>query len=590
MPVLPLPPPDIKASYEKIEYRIPMRDGVRLYTAVYVPRNAKGKFPVLMERTPYSAGPYGPDKYANFGDQTPYINAGYAFAFQDVRGCYMSEGKWENVRPLGEGKTDEATDTYDTVDYLVKQVKGNNGKVGLRGISYPGFYAAAGGINTHPALKAISPQAPVSDWFIGDDVNHRGAFFLQDNWDFSQWFDVPRKGLEEEHKGLPDYPRGEGGAYGFFLRMVNADRLEKKVAKGRIPYWREIMKHGKYDAYWQHRSLPGKMANVSCAVLTVGGLYDAEDMWGAFNIYRNTEVQNPTTFNVLVMGPWAHGQWYAGPANKLNGMDFDSNTGEWYRKNIEFPFFERFLHNGPDPNIAEATVFNTGANKWRQFGQWPPLGLKATPMYLAEGKTLVVKRPEPAGEDSYVNDPNAPTPYLAKPETPERPGGLLVQDEAWNALRADVLTFQSAPLAKSATYGGPIDADVWVKTTGTDMDLVVKVVDVWPNGTPYAGQMRMVRSEVIRGRFRDSFTDPAPFKPGQPTLIKLRLNDILHTFGKGHRIGVMLQSSWFPLVDRNPNSFIDPFTANRRDYRKATITVLNGGATPSRIVFNELTE
>ncbi|RYG48854.1 CocE/NonD family hydrolase [bacterium] len=583
----PLPPLEFKDLYKKIEYRIPMRDGVKLYTAVYVPRNASKPFPIMMQRTPYSAGPYGTEKYRMSREDTPFVKAGYGFAFQDVRGRYMSEGVWENVRPIGRDKTDDSTDCYDTVDFLVKNVKGNNGRLGLRGISYPGFYAGAGAINNHPALKAVSPQAPVTDWFMGDDVYHRDAFFVQDNWGFSEWFDVPRKGLEEEHAGLPEYDHGPGGPYGFYLRMVNSNGLETGIAKGRIPYWKEIMEHDTYDAYWKERALQNKMRGIKCAVLTVGGLFDAEDMWGAIHLYQSTEAQNPGISNAFVYGPWSHGQW-ADKGESLNGMAFGSDTSAWFQKEIEFPFFEHHLRGRPDPKLAEATVFETGANQWRRFASWPPKGLKAKAIYLAEGKKLAGTPPTKTGADGYENDPARPTPYLANREEEDRPGGLLAQDEAWNAKRDDVLTYQGAPLAAPLRVAGPVDADVWVTTTGTDMDLVVKVVDVWPAGSPYAGQMRMVRSEVIRGRFRDSFSQPKPFVPGQPTRIRLRLNDVLHTFGKGHRMGVMIQSSWFPLVDRNPNRFVNVHKAKASDYQKATIKVLRDPKHPSRILFGTL--
>ncbi|RYG36470.1 CocE/NonD family hydrolase [bacterium] len=583
----PLPPLEFKDLYEKIEYQIPMRDGVKLYTAVYVPRKPKGPFPIIMQRTPYSAGPYGKESYKGSREDTPFVNAGYGFVFQDVRGRYMSEGEWENVRPIGRDKTDDATDCYDTVDFLVKNVKGNNGRVGMRGISYPGFYAGAGAINSHPALKAVSPQAPVTDWFMGDDVYHRGAFFVQDNWGFSEWFDVPRKGLEQDHVGLPDYDHGPGGPYGFYLRMGNSNGLETNIAKGRIPYWKEIMEHDTYDAYWKERALQDKMKGVKCAMLTVGGLFDAEDMWGAIHLYQSTEKQNPGIYNGFVMGPWSHGQW-AGKGTSLNGMEFGSDTSAWFQKNIEFPFFDRYLRGGANPKLAEATVFETGANEWRRFNSWPPKDLKKKALYLATGKTLTAAPGAKESANAYENDPAHPTPYLANPEQGDRPGGLLAQDEAWNAKRDDVLTYQGPVLTAPLRMAGPIDTDIWVTTTGTDMDLIVKVLDIWPAGTPYAGQMRMVRSEVIRGRFRDSWSDPKPFVPGQPTRIPLRLNDVLHTFGKGHRIGVMIQSSWFPLVDRNPNRFVNVHKAKPTDYQKATIKILNGGKHASRLSFGTL--
>ena len=574
-------------GYEKAEYRIPMRDGVKLYTAVYVPKGG-ADFPLLMERTPYGSGPYAPGAIPSF--EPLYARAGYAFVSQDVRGTYESEGTFVNVRPQlkpGDKGIDESTDTYDTIDWLVKHVKGNNGRVGMRGISYPGFYAGVGALSRHPALRAVSPQAPVSDWFVGDDVHHNGAFFLQDNFAFSAWFDVPRKGLETEHSGI-ELPRNPKGAYAFYLDGGTAEGLEKKYLKGRSPYWKELLEHDTDDAYWKARALPPQMRDVRCAVLTVGGWYDAEDLWGALNVYAATERQNPGIDNVLVMGPWSHGQW-DGPATSLAGMRWGMDTGAWYRENVEFPFFDRHLRpqRADYVRFPEATMFETGANRWRTFGVWPPKGLTPTTIYLAKGGKVTASLPA-AGTDEYANDPNAPTPYLANPAEPERPQGLLAQDETWASKRKDVLTYVGEPLEKPTTVAGPIDADLWVRTTGTDGDFVVKLLDVAPAGEPHAGEMRMVRSEVMRGRFRNSLERPEPFVPGKPTEVKLRMNDVLHTFKPGHRMAVQVQSSWFPLVDRNPNRFVNVQKARPEDFQKARITVELGGARASAIRFGVL--
>ena len=580
--------PDPAEGYEKFEYRIPMRDGVKLYTAVYVPKGRTG-FPILMERTPYGSGPYGKGRFPEF--EPLYARAGYAFAFQDVRGTFESEGTFVNIRPElrpGEKGIDESTDTYDTVDWLVKGVKGNNGNVGIRGISYPGFYAAMGALSRHPALKAVSPQAPCSDWFVGDDVHHNGAFFLQDNFDFSALFgfDLPRKGPETDHGGM-DIPRPKG-AYAFYLDAGTAANLDTRYLKGASPYWNEVIGHDTYDAYWKARSVEPEMTDVRCAVLNVGGLFDAEDMWGALNVYAATERQNPGIDNFLVMGPWSHGQW-DGPAPSLAGMRWGSDTGAWYREHVEFPFFERYLH-GVGDRVPEATVFETGANRWRTFDEWPPKGLTPSAVYLAGGKGL---SPTPAeeGSDAYENDPNAPTPYLADPTENERPGDLLARDEGWAAKRADVLTYVGAPVEGATTLAGPVDVDLWVTTTGTDGDFVVKLLDVAPRGEPHAGEMRAVREDVVRGRFRNSLEKPEAIVPGQPTEIRMRMNAVLHTFKPGHRMAVQVQSSWFPLVDRNPNRFVPNVErAKPDDFQKATVTVLRGGAHASAIRFGVLPE
>lgn len=572
-------------EYQKLEFRIPMRDGVKLYTAVYVPKG-KTDFPILMERTPYSSAPYG-KQVPQFDDL--YAQAGYAIASQDVRGQYMSEGKYVNVRPqlkAGEKGIDESTDTYDTIDFLVKNVKGNNGRVGLRGISYPGFYAGVGALSRHPALKAVSPQAPVADWFEGDDVHHNGAFYLQDNFGFSAWFDYPRKGLETDHSGL-DIPKNLKGAYAFYLDAGTAEGLEKKYMKGRVPYFTEYaLNHDTRDEYWKERALPPKMTDLHCAVLTVGGWFDAEDMWGALNLYAATERQNPGIDNYLVMGPWSHGQW-DGTATSLNGMQWGMDTGAWYREHVEFPFFERYLRGKETPKPAEMTGFETGTNQWRTFSEWPPKGLGTKSIYLAGGRALSDTSPA-EGQADYVNDPNAPTPYLAKPEREDRPGDLLAQDETWASKRADVLTFVGEPLAKPLTVAGPVDVDLWVTTTGTDGDFVVKVLDIAPSGDQHAGEMRMVRADVMRGRFRNSLEKPEPFVPGQVTEVRMKMNDVLHTFKPGHRVAVQVQSSWFPLVDRNPNQFVNVQHAKPSDFQKATISVKLGGEHASSIRFGVL--
>ena len=563
-----------------------MRDGVKLYTAVYVPKGRTG-FPILMERTPYGSGPYGKGM-----PELPslYARAGYAFVYQDVRGTFESEGTFVNIRPQlkpGEKGIDESTDTYDSIDWLVKRVKGNNGRVGMRGISYPGFYAAAGALSRHPALKAVSPQAPCADWFVGDDVHHNGAFFVQDNFDFSALFgfDIPRKGPETDHPGM-DIPRPKG-AYAFYLDAGTAEGLEKKYFKGRSPYWNELVEHDTYDAYWKARAVPPEMRDVRCAVLNVGGLFDAEDMWGALNVYAATERQNPAIENVLVMGPWSHGQW-DGPASSLAGMRWGMDTGAWYQEHVEFPFFERALR-GVGSALPEATIFETGANRWRTFAEWPPKGLTPSAIYLSGAHGLASSMPVEAGGDAYVNDPDAPTPYLADPAANERPGDLLARDEGWAARRADVMTYVGEPLAKATTLAGPVDVDLWIETTGTDGDFVVKLLDIAPQGEPHAGEMRAVREDVMRGRFRNSLSKPEAIVSGAPTEIRMTMNSVLHTFKPGHRMAVQVQSSWFPLVDRNPNRYVPNIErAKPGDFQKATVTVLRGGKTASAIRFGVL--
>ena len=590
-PLLQAQAPRLQDAYSKAEYDIPMRDGVKLHTVVYSPRNVLGKHPILMERTPYGAGPYG-TAYRGLRGSAKLQEKGYIFAWQDVRGKGMSEGDYVNIRPQlakSEKGTDESTDTYDTVDYLVKHVADNNGAVGLWGISYPGFYAGAGAIDSHPNLKAVSPQAPVSDWFLGDDVHHNGAFFIQDNFNFSSGFDVPRGGQR------PQFTKS-GSEYDFFLKAGGGAGLEAAYYKGLIPYWNELLDHPNYDAYWKARALPDHMKGVKCAVLTVGGWFDAEDMWGALNTYAKTERQNKGIPNYLVMGPWYHGMWASPNGTTFSDLDFGQNTSRHFQDEIEFPFFERYLRGENVPAPAEATVFETGANRWRAFPSWPPKGLANVRMYLGADKGLGFKKS--TGGDSFVNDPAAPTPYLADYATSRRrTREYMVDDQRWNETRPDVLTYVEEPLKGDVTVAGPVDVDFWVQTTGSDMDLVVKLIDVYPadatektpKGAPMAGYELNVKADVFRGRFRNSFERPEPFVPGRPTRIHFKTNDLLHTFRRGHRLMVQVQGSWFPLVDQNPNRFIPNINrAKPEDFQKATITVLHDAKHPSSVAFGVL--
>ena len=588
-----------QGRYLKAEYDVPMRDGVKLHVVVYSPKLVSGKHPILMERTPYSAGPYGPTQYAGFGGSPKFQTSGYIFAFADVRGQYLSEGQFVNVRPQlkpGEKGIDESTDTYDTVDFLVKHVANNNGNVGLIGISYPGFYAAAGAINTHPAIKAVSPQAPVNNWFIGDDVHHNGAFFIQDNFNFSLGFDNPRTGPEKSHDGI-NINREQKSDYKFFLDAGTAYGLERIYLKGAIPYWNELIEHPNYDQYWKDRAIQDQFKNVHCAVLTVGGLFDAEDMWGALNLYQASGKNNPGIPNFLCMGPWFHGMWAGRDATTFGDLNFGMNTSRWFQENIEFPFFDHYLRDASQAlDLPKATIFLTGANKWLQFAEWPPKGLNPIKLFLGEGKTLQAVKPKTAGADSYENDPANPTPYLADYKTStERTTTYMIDDQRWAEARSDVLTYKGDVLDKDLTVAGQIDVDFWMTTTGTDADLVVKVIDVWPSdstqltksGQSMANYEQELRADIMRCRFRDSLETPKPIVPGQPTRVHFKLNEVMHRFLKGHRIMVQVQSNWFPLVDRNPNNFVDTYRAKQSDFQKATISILHDPAHASSLTFGE---
>jgi uncharacterized protein len=579
-----------RANYDAYEFKIPMRDGVKLYTVVWVPKALTGTSGIILERTPYGAG-----NLSSMSRTTkPLADANFIFAYQDVRGKGGSEGGYVNIRPLKKGTEtiDETTDTWDTAEFLSKNVPKTNGNIGLWGISYPGFYAGIGGVNTHPAIKAISPQAPVSDWFVGDDVHHNGALFLQETFDFGAGFDVPRGGER------PKIDRAGKSAYKFYLDTGALPNFDTQHYKGLIPYWKELMEHDTYDEYWKERSLPRYFKNVKCAVLTVGGMFDKEDMWGAQNLYKFGERQNKTP-NFIVMGPWLHGGWSGGTGSSLGEVPFGTNTSEYYREKVELPFFQKYLNNANIPAPAEATVFETGTNEWKTFPSWPPKGLGSTSIFLQSKGFLSDVTETKSTETSYLNDPKDPTPYLADFETSKRaPGDWLIYDQRYFSTRKDVLTYSTYALSEDIKAAGPITVDFWIKSTGTDCDLVVKVIDVFPSTETAVSAkdkekslkdfQMMVRSEIMRVKFRESLSKPIPMVPGQPTRVKFDLNDVLHTFKKGHKLMIHVQSNWFPIADRNPNKFCNINTATDADFQPATITVMEGGKYASKLIVRTL--
>lgn len=587
------------AQYQKLSFDIPMRDGVKLRTTVYVPTDKAGPFPVLLERTPYSAGPYADDaQRRGHRGSGKMAEAGYIFAYQDVRGRYMSEGSFVNVRPqifapTGPMDIDESTDTFDTVDWITKNVPKNNGRVGLWGISYPGFYAAVGAINTHPALRAVSPQAPVSEWFIGDDFHHNGAFFQQDAFAFLGFFDGrrPGNGPSATYERVYDSSTGDD-AYKFFLDKP-LGVITRDIVKGNSPFWMDLMREGTYSEFWQARSLPRNMRNVKCGVLTVGGWYDAEDLWGALNIYKHTERQNPGIWNGLVMGPWYHGSWASSGWDHIHDMPLGADVSQWYQDEVEFPFFEAFLRGNGRPKLPEATVFVTGSNEWRKLDQWPPKGLSPLRFYPVRKGVLSKTTGVSLNRMSYTSDPANPVPYQAGLLT-RRSRSYMLDDQRFASERSDVLTFETPALTEDVTVAGPIRADLFFQVDGTDCDLVVKVIDVYPNGAKgwmdrdLGGYQRLLRGEVFRTKFRNSFINPMPLVPNSTERLNYELPDVFHTFKKGHKIMIQVQSSWFPLVDRNPHQFMDIYRALPEDFRAAEVTLLSGPETPSSVTFGQL--
>lgn len=620
----------VRQHYRKLDRQVPMRDGTKLYTVLYVPLDAAPNrhYPFLMTRTPYSAGPYGEENYRlrGPGPSRELSEEQYIFVYQDVRGRYQSEGQFEEMTPAlptadkarrrtPKGPHDESTDTYDTIEWLLKNVPNNNGRVGIMGISYPGFYATASLPNAHPALKAVSPQAPVTDEFMGDDARHQGAFFLLDNFEFTNFFDVPRSQPLAKYDAL--FKTQPTDAYQFFLNLGPLQNANgPQYFNGRARIWNEYLQHDTYDAYWQARNIRPHLTGVRPAVLVVGGWFDAEDLFGALHTYKAIEQQNPGATNRLVMGPWTHGAWSRPDWTTFGPLDFGANTARYYRQTLETPFFNHYLKDKGAFNPAEATVFNTGTNAWQTYPAWPPKAATGHSMYFQHGGFLASQTeheriaslaPEDTAKslnttpalgfssvetryDEYLSDPAHPVPYTAG-VVDGRNNQYMIEDQRFAAQRPDVLVFQTEPLAEDLTVAGPLGADLWVSTSGTDADFVVKLIDVLPADTPapqpnpdelvMGGYQRLVRAEVMRGRFRQSFEHPTAFVPNQLTEVKYELPDVLHTFKKGHRLMVHVQSTWFPLVDRNPQQFLNISTAKAADFQKATIRLYHDTAHPS---------
>ncbi len=577
----------VKAHLNKQEVYITMRDGVRLFTSIYTPKDTSKDYPMLMTRTPYNIEPGGVEGY-NFHLMVnqKLVEEGYIFVYQDVRGRYMSEGVFEDVRPIntnkkGKNDIDESTDTYDAIDWLVKNVAHNNGRVGVFGVSYPGFYSTMSLIDAHPALKAVSPQAPVTNWFIGDDFHHQGAFALMDAFNFYSSFGKPRpKPTRESQKGF-DYPKQDN--YDFFLKMGALKHAKEVVFGDSIRFWNDLMSHPNYDDFWKARDPRPHLKNIKPAVLTVGGLFDAEDCWGAWQTYEAIEKQSPAAAsNRLMMGPWSHGQWTGDAGEHLGNIHFGANTGEHY-KEVELAFFNFYLKDKGQITMPEADIFITGANEWRSFDTWPPKNVTEKTLYFQPNGSISMVPPSAKSSfDEYVSDPMKPVPYTEDVHL-GRTTEYMTDDQRFAARRPDVMVYQTDVLTEDMTLTGPLTADLYVSTTGTDADYVVKLIDVFPDSlsqypkndkqVPMAGYQMLVRGEIFRGRYRNSYEKPEAFVPGKVTQVKYELPGVAHTFKKGHRIMVQVQNSWFPLFDRNPQQMLDIYHCSNSDFQKATMRI-----------------
>jgi len=609
---------DVKEHYTKYEYRIPMRDGVRLFTSVYAPKDSAHAYPFLIDRTPYSVGPYGVDQYrTSLGPSPEFDKAGYIFVFQDVRGRYMSEGKFLEMRPHLDNKksnqdVDDASDLYDTIDWLLKNVPNHNGNAGIWGISYPGFFTSASIIDSHPALKAASPQAPMTDLFMGDDAYHGGAFMLAANFGFYSSF-KPQENPQLPPKTFVPFDYGTKDGYEFFLNAGPIASLSKLLA-GKSELWDDQMHHDTYDAYWKARNLAPHMKNIHCAVLTVGGWFDAEDLQGPFSTFHSIDKNNPGIFNGLVIGPWVHGGWARYDGEHLGRADFAASTGDFYRKDILFPFFEQYLKGITDAKLPKAYVFETGTNVWRRYSAWPPKNSEMKTLYFLPQGGLSFDPPadDSASFDEYVSDPAKPVPFVNY-QSLSVPQEYMVSDQRFAANRTDVLVYETPVLQDDVTIVGPVSPRLFVSTSGTDSDWDVKLVDVYPADYPdskldavkpedrnkprtdvpppsftMGGYQQLVRGEPFRGKFRHSFEKPEAMTPGKVEEINFTIQDVNHTFRRGHRIIVQVQSSWFPLTDRNPQMFVNIPDAKPSDFIKATERVYHSKSQASGIMVQVL--
>lgn len=594
------------SHYTKQEVYIPMRDGKKLYTTIYAPKSAKEQHPILMNRTPYSIAPYGETKFKAFwtNPYMSYFRKEYIIVLQDVRGKMMSEGEYVDVRPYNPNKKnndiDEASDTYDAIEWLLKNVKNNNGNVGIFGISYPGFYATMGALSQHPAMKASSPQAPVTEWFIGDDFHHNGALMVMDAFNFYSSFGKPRpKPTTTYSSGFQYYTKD---AYKFYLETGPIKNLAKLMGDS-VEFWKDLYAHPNYDQWWQVRNTRKYVQHIpdGVATLVVGGLFDAEDCFGAWELYKSIE-RKAHNNNKLVMGPWSHGGWSRNSGEYLGNVRFGSNTAKWYQENLEIPFFEYYLRGKGDINkIPEASIFFTGANEWRSFNSWPPTHHTDKEMYLHKNGTLSYTTPSTSDRSrysEYLSDPNKPVPFTDGVIT-RRTSEYMTDDQRFSSYRTDVLTFTTDILNKDLSIAGAITANLFTSISTTDADFIVKIIDVFPdkfsytdsidgkgNGKDYpmGGYQMLVRGEIMRGKYRNSFEYPEAFTPGRITEVSYKLPDVAHVFKKGHRLMVQIQSTWFPLADRNPQQFVNIYNCDKEDFVSSLIRIYSSANHPSHIV------
>ncbi len=579
---------DAKSLYTKQEVMITMRDGIKLHTTIYSPKDTSKKYPILMSRTPYSCSPYGPDKFKEkIGPNFTMMQEGNIVVYQDVRGRWNSEGVYDNMRPFNPKKKrkdiDEASDTYDTIDWLVKHVDNNNGKVGVWGISYPGFYSTYSLLSGHKALKAVSPQAPIGDFYF-DDFHHNGAYLLS-YWRATAVFGYEKnKPTKESWYSFPEL--GSEDQYQFFLDAGPLSNLDKYYENN--VFWEQLKTHPDYDEFWQKRGIIQHLENVKPAVMVVGGWFDAEDLYGPLNTYANLEKRSEN-YNTIVMGPWSHGDWSRNKKRQAIGnVYFGDDISKFFQEEIETKFFNHFLKGDSKdkPALPEAYMFDTGVKKWETFDTWPPQNTTKETYSLQRNERLGQLATREYSYQEFVSDPKKPVPYSEDIKMVFTPRKYMTDDQRFAARRPDVLVFETEALENPITLAGDIMAKLKVSTTGTAADWIVKVIDVYPADHPdyeetqaylkMGNYHQMVRSEVMRGRYRNDFSKPEPFVPNEVTSVNIPLQDVFHTFKKGHKIQIQVQSTWFPYIDLNPQTFVDNiFEAKPEDFQKQTHRVYN---------------
>ena len=585
----------VEDPYVASEAMIPMRDGIKLHTKILTPRAAKEPLPILLVRTPYGVDTAEKRLDASL---SALAEDGYVFAFQDLRGKFGSEGTFVMQRPArapGDTKTlDEGTDTYDTIAWLLAHVPNNNGRVGMLGVSYEGWTTIMGALEPHPALAAISPQASPSDMWLGDDFHHNGAFRLSYGLEYA--FEL------ESEKSLKQFGFDRHDTYGWYLALGPLSNVNARFFHGKIPTWNDFVAHPDYDEFWKRQTMIPHICETKVPTLSVAGWWDQEDFYGPFQIYAALEKKDPKNVNRLVVGPWNHGGWTR-TGDRLGAIPFDSSTGKSFRREIEAPWFAYYLKGRGEMTLPEALTFETGTNRWRRWDAWPPVGrTEARRLYLGPGGTLSFDRPaaSPDAFDAFVSDPAHPVPYRHRPiQTTYFPGGSdwstwLVEDQRFVEDRPDVLTYATAPLAEDLTIAGESTARLFASTTGSDADWIVKLIDVYPERHPedwdLAGYQLMVSSEVFRGRYRKSFEKPEAIPPNAVLDYTWSLHGQNYTFRRGHRVMVQIQSSWFPIIDRNPQTYVpNIFEARAEDFRPATHRIYRSGEQASHVAISVVT-